>query len=481
MLLVRVPPPSRRRTADKHRVKILGSPDTQIDSAIAVIAVQSGQLGINAAEIAGVIQDLVQQSASQAATFAKLSNDVVNLGCSNGEIATATSKAAQEVSEMRLSVNSSLERARALELSVRKVESGLVSMNKVLKSVLNASSEISNIALQTRLVAFNASAEAARAGGAGTAFGVIASAVKTLSDGVQSSSKEISDTVKALADEISHLEASIEAEAQQDKSSDRSSVIAEAIEIFGTAFAQVQQQVTSIQSAVQENNKLCGGITVDVKQLATDVKKANTSLGRADERVGNLLSMSEELIRLAAESGAETEDTLYIEHVTTAASLLGDRLEQAVKRGDCTMDDLFDRKYVPIPGTNPQQFTTRFCNLTDKLFPAVQEEMLSVSPSIVFCAAVDNNGYLPTHNHKYSQKPRANEATWNAANCRNRRIFNDRTGLGAGRNTKPFLLQTYRRDMGDGRFAIMKDLSAPIFVYGKHWGGLRLAYTTVAQ
>ena len=61
-------------------------------------------------------------------------------------------------------------------------------------------------------------------------------------------------------------------------------------------------------------------------------------------------------------------------------------------------------------------------------------------------------------------------------NCRNRRIFNDRTGLAAGRNTKPFLLQTYRRDMGGGNFSLMKDLSAPIIINGRHWGGLRIGF-----
>jgi methyl-accepting chemotaxis protein len=30
--------------------------------------------------------------------------------------------------------------------------------------------------------------------------------------------------------------------------------------------------------------------------------------------------------------------------------------------------------------------------------------------------------------------------------------------------------------MGGGRFAPMVDLSAPIMVKGRHWGGLRLAY-----
>ena len=37
-----------------------------------------------------------------------------------------------------------------------------------------------------------------------------------------------------------------------------------------------------------------------------------------------------------------------------------------------------------------------------------------------------------------------------------------------GRNRSPFLLQVYRRDMGGGNFVMMKDLSAPIRVAGRH-------------
>ena len=107
--------------------------------------------------------------------------------------------------------------------------------------------------------------------------------------------------------------------------------------------------------------------------------------------------------------------------------------------------------------------------------PAIQEPFLDHDPRVVFCAAVDRNGYLPTHNNIYSHPP-SDDPVWNAANCRNRRIFDDRTGLAAGRNTKPFILQTYRRDMGGGNFVLMKDLSAPIFVEGRHWGGLRVGY-----
>jgi len=30
--------------------------------------------------------------------------------------------------------------------------------------------------------------------------------------------------------------------------------------------------------------------------------------------------------------------------------------------------------------------------------------------------------------------------------------------------------------MGGGRFVLMKDLSVPIYVHGRHWGGLRMGY-----
>jgi methyl-accepting chemotaxis protein len=102
--------------------------------------------------------------------------------------------------------------------------------------------------------------------------------------------------------------------------------------------------------------------------------------------------------------------------------------------------------------------------------------LLALDKRVVFCAAVDTKGYLPTHNKKFSQ-PQGSDPAWNAAHSRNRRIFNDRTGLASGSHTKPFLLQTYRRDMGAGEYALMKDVSAPIMVAGRHWGGLRLAYS----
>lgn len=121
------------------------------------------------------------------------------------------------------------------------------------------------------------------------------------------------------------------------------------------------------------------------------------------------------------------------------------------------------------------QHTTNFVALADKLFLAVQERMLAFSPKVVFCIAVDRNGFVPTHNKKYNQ-PQRGELAWDSANSRCRRIFNDRTGLASARNERPFLLRSYRRDMGGGCFVVMKEAAAPVTVNGKHRGGLRLAF-----
>ncbi len=159
-----------------------------------------------------------------------------------------------------------------------------------------------------------------------------------------------------------------------------------------------------------------------------------------------------------------------------AAARIGGFFEAEIRAGRTSLEDLMDTNYQPIPGSNPQQFMTRFVDVCDRVLPAEQEAMLEVHRGVIFSAAVDRNGFLPTHNRIYS-KPQGADPVWNAANCRNRRMFNDRTGLAAGRNTEPYLLQSYLRDMGGGRHVMMQDLSAPIVVSGRHWGGLRVGYS----
>jgi len=420
-------------------------------AAIRDIAGKASELGRGAAELDGTIEDVVASGNRQVAEIGQLAADMQAMVKSNRAI-----ESSGEASRMAM--------GQARE-AVAQVGQGVLGVVTSLRDVAAAATDITQIALQTRLVAFNATVEAKRAGEAGAGFAVVAEAVKDLAAKVEQSSKLIMSTVTQLDARIDSLAASI----TENKDAAQHSA-------FHRALAQVEASVDEIVAATQRNLQTCQDVTTEVGTVAASVAASAETLKRVNANTRSFLQASEALAEITNDCGAVTSDTPFIEAVQRGAARLSAALEQAVAERRISMADLFDDKYVPVPGSNPTQVMTRFVALTDELFPLVQEELLAFDPKVIFCAAVDRNGFLPTHNLKFSQ-PQGADPVWNAAHARNRRIFNDRTGLAAGRNQRRFLLQTYRRDMGGGQRVLMKDLSAPISVQGRHWGGLRLAYS----
>src|SRR6266404_2334007 len=170
------------------------------------------------------------------------------------------------------------------------------------------------------------------------------------------------------------------------------------------------------------------------------------------------------------------ENTEFITRAMEAGSALTRIFEDAVASGAISIDDMFDTDYVEIPGTNPVQHRTRILGWADRALPPFQEAFLARDPRMVFCVMIDRNGYLPVHNKIYSHPQRPGDVAFNTANSRNRRIFNDTAGLAAGRNLRSYLIQSYARDMGNGKTIMMREIDVPVRVHGRHWGGFRTAY-----
>ncbi len=170
------------------------------------------------------------------------------------------------------------------------------------------------------------------------------------------------------------------------------------------------------------------------------------------------------------------ENTEFVTRAMEAGTALTSLFEQAVAGGAISIEDMFDENYVEIAGTNPQQHRTRILSWADRALPPFQEAFLAKDPRMVFCVMIDRNGYLPVHNKVYSHPQRPGDVAWNTANSRNRRIFNDTAGLAAGRNLRSYLIQSYARDMGNGKTIMMREIDVPIRVNGRHWGGFRTAY-----
>jgi methyl-accepting chemotaxis protein len=170
------------------------------------------------------------------------------------------------------------------------------------------------------------------------------------------------------------------------------------------------------------------------------------------------------------------ENTEFVTRAMEAGTALTALFEQAVASGAISIDDMFDEDYVEIPGSNPPQHRTRILSWADRALPPFQEAFLARDPRMVFGVMIDRNGYLPVHNKIYSHPQRPGDVAWNTANSRNRRIFNDAAGLAAGRNLRSYLIQSYARDMGNGKTIMMREIDVPIRVNGRHWGGFRTAY-----
>ncbi|MDI4633777.1 chemotaxis protein [Pelomonas sp. V22] len=409
-------------------------------------------VGRDAAEVRGVLEDTKKAVQSQGETMAALAGELGQVQRSQAAITQSTQQTREAV-----------ERSRGALARIDGEVGGIV---QNLKQVEDAASQITKIALQTRLVAFNASVEAKRAGEAGRGFGVVADAVKDLAAQVESSAKAIMSTVTTLDSRIEAFSRELRSEgaaAQQ-----RGGIHA--------AFAEMEQDVAAIDQSAQASQATMQALAARIESAGTAARRVMVDLDLAFACSDRFLSVSETLIEQIAQSGVEVEDSPFIRAAQEAAAEISALLEQALASGRIRSDQLFDSNYRPIPGSNPAQVLTAFVELADQLFPAVQERMLQLSDKVVFCIAVDRNGYVATHNRQYCQPQRAGDVVWNTANSRYRRVFNDRTGLASARNEKPFLLQTYRRDMGGGKFVLLKEASAPIEVQGRHWGGLRLAF-----
>lgn len=415
------------------------------------IAGKVSHIGRDAAEARGVIEDTQHVVVSQVQAMQALSDQLEEVQTAQDAIGSATGASLEAVA-----------RARAVAQQVAREVAGIV---QVLHEVAAAAGDISQIALQTRLVAFNASVEAKRAGEAGRGFGVVADAVKDLAGRVEVSSKTIMGTLAQLDQRIEAFSRDIRIDAGRDGQPGA----------IHRAFADVESDVQRIDAAAVASRETCQRVSERTAALAGDMQHAMIGLDSAMACSDRFLRVSEQLIDELAASGVATEDSPYIEAVQRVAGQVSQAFEQALARGEITLEALFDEQYRPIAGTRPAQHTTRFVALTDRLLPPLQEPMLNFSPKVAFCIAADRNGYIATHNRKYCQAQRGDLA-WDTANSRYRRIFDDRTGLASARNTRPFLLQTYRRDMGGGRYVLMKEVCAPIQVAGRHWGGMRLAY-----
>ena len=334
------------------------------------------------------------------------------------------------------------------------------------KKIRGISDMIRELAFQTNLLSLNAAVEAARAGEHGRGFSIVASEVRSLAQRCTEATNEIESLVSESGRLIEHGETT--AQDVDTKMETIYSSIASTSELMQEISTATETQDRDIKQASEEIDRL--ELITEENNKLVDVLKQNTST----------LDQQSLFMKDAVNvfSIRKSNDVLHPVHqevkklAMTTANHIAQMFSALIQQGSIGEHQLFDRDYVPIEGTNPQKFSTQYDSLLDQVLPPIQEPILEDHEAIVYAGAVDINGYFPTHNKRFAQRLTGNYETDLAQN-RTKRIFDDRVGLTAGMHEELAKLQIYRRDTGE----LMFDMSAPIIVNGKHWGGFRIGYT----
>ncbi|KIC48621.1 methyl-accepting chemotaxis protein [Tateyamaria sp. ANG-S1] len=448
------------------------------------LAGSASTLGYEIVDLAGFLDMIERQAQDQRAALAELSDSAQDIETANVAVDAAAADLVESVARTHADVGDSVGMMRDLGARSRDVAAWVQDLSdrsdtvrKTLAAVTANNTQIAAISMQVNTLAINAKIEAARAGDAGRGFAVVAEAITELSQKTKGAAAEISANIETLTQWIANL--GTESTQVSEQAMDVIAHSTETDRALGRMEKSVNDTREEAARIAEHSVQVRRAITAfgpNMQGIEHSIKQTTDGIAEAHERIERMVDTSEQIVQSSAALGGTTDDAPFITDVCRRAMAVAEAFEDALARDLISEARLFDRSYVPVPGTKPQQVATSYNDVLDQILPPLQEPALDFDRRVVFCAAVDVNGYLPTHNTKFS-RPQSDNEVWNTAHCRNRRIFDDRVGLKAGRSTAPFLLQVYRRDMGGGTFKMMKDLSAPIFVNGRHWGGLRLAYT----
>jgi methyl-accepting chemotaxis protein len=354
-------------------------------------------------------------------------------------------------------------------------------LEHVLSRIVASNDDITRIARQVNILAINASIEAARAGDAGRGFAIVAEAVKDLSHktadaagGIRTAVTSLDGWTRTMREDSRRLTPEFARGLEIAASTqDAVAMIADQMSAARTRIEALETSVNVLASAEKDVGEVCDIIDMGTRHTATGVDEARN-------RTNHMMDRCEALLQRVAEVETDGPDRPFIAHAQTIAGRIAAAFETALETGQITEEDLFDTRLAAIPGSDPPQFMARHSRLTDTVVPPIIENALRFDPNILFTCPCDRQGYIATHNRKFSAL-QSDDPAWNAANCRNRRLFDDRTGRQAGASRAPFLMQVYRRDMGAQGMVMMKDISAPITVRGRHWGGLRIGYRNTVQ
>jgi methyl-accepting chemotaxis protein len=444
----------------------------------------SGAIAIGCTDVAGQIQAVAGSIADQAHILAELQAVMQSLETDQRQVTDATDEARMlsESARTRLeegaaTITSSIAEFRELTALVNRLGGQLSNFSTAMEQVRRTTDTIDRIARTTNMLALNAAIEAERAGDAGRTFAVVAAEVKKLARDTRAATEEIGVTMDSLTAEGTAFVGEITNGMARSRAAETgfgriNDTVGDVIRLVD----QVDRQTDDIaRSTSLIHDSVCRvGNALD--EFVGSARANGEKLDSATGRMGGLEASANDMLNSIVHSGFAREDRKFVDVALNGAQEVMTLIDTALASGAVERDVLFDRNYVSIVGTDPEQFQNKFNGFADEHVRPLLDRLAQIDRRIIGAAITDVNGYLPTHLSWKSQAQRKGDPAWNALNCRDRRIFMDGATARAVTSEAEFMLTTYRQDLGASGFRAVKNCFVPLWFGGERWGNFEIAY-----
>lgn len=474
----------QRFEKDPFLKKIL-SPKSRSDANFSEIAEQltdsSSRAAISAAEVSFSVSQLRKKLENQSCQVNATFRSAEDIAAIAEQIAIITNESKEITNKAK---NNTLQGGDYLNIAYKKISSILAHTETANQQITGLSTNsndikevtqvISDIANQTNLLSLNAAIEAARAGESGRGFAVVADEVRGLAARTSDATREVAKIIDKNFQETNDVVTLFnELVNEVREGADYIHQIEGVLSAISSEILILEEQSNKLAENAQQNHRHLEEIRISIGELDSELESSKQDIVLLDSEANKFTNTTEQTNAILSEISTTGIHRKVFEIARDAAKTIGFEFEDSIRKGSISRDDLFDRNYQKIDRSNPEKYHTRFDKFADKLLPTIQEPILQSNDFLIYAITTDENGYVPTHNNQFCQ-PLSGEFEVDMIGNRTKRIFNDPTGIRCGSHTKELLLQTYKRDTGE----VMHDLSVPIYVDGKHWGGFRIGYSS---